>query len=942
MITNDQKTSLLIGSQLPEFVRDNPEYANFNLFLTAYYEWMEQNGKVTERTKNLLNYKDIDETTDEFLDYFTNDFLPYFPQEILIDKQKAVKVAREMYQTKGTPASYEFLFRILYNSDFDLFYTKEAVLKASSGNWYISKSLKLASVDPNFLSVANYRIFGESTKSIATIETSVLAGTKTEVFISNIERLFQSGEFVRVVDNFNQDVLFDGQPLRAKIVGQISQVKIDPNNRGLLYKVGDPVVVYNGLNANTGLGATAIVGETTAGSIKSIGVVSGGFGYTTANTTTPNTSIVISPTYGASAYVATLNPDTRYRANVGFIPIDSISLKKDITIGATNYFFSNIATSNANTTLANAFTYASFSTYPISSVLVTNGGGGITTIPDISAVSNYATDIGSAPLDTLGILGPIQIINAGQGYRANDKIVFAGGTGLGATANVISVSGTGAILNVTYVYSSTNPVLYPLGGIGYNKNYLPGLTVNSANTQAYGAVLSVPGILGQGAVFAPTVDRTGSITSITITEPGEDYIATPNVSLKIQDIVVSNVTISNLPSKGDYIYQGANTNVSTYAATVDSISVLEINGTPSKSLYNLRVFNYNSNPDTNKTLNIDRKVSNVDIGIHMKMANTQYDSTYNQYGYKTYGDGTAKATASFLNGLVLGQGQYLTSQGQPSSFDILQNTVYNNFTYQITVQKEIEKYRSVLLNLLHPTGMNVIGRYAVKSQVDLNYHGQTAVTAGLPLDHYTGYLGTSATMTTDFVNKSNNIIQLNNLAGADISTFIFPYYSYIKIIPVNGPNVYSYVTSVVTSANTVTIASNIWLTYSNVAVVTGTTGTNTINITSITNSYNVINNGIYSNTAYPLKDIVYAGDKILVDNNTSKVVSSVDYILGKIYLTTNLTSSANSFLSVSRTFTAAGDKVEIYGPIGTQYIPQLTTEAGQTITTEDGNILLLG
>ena len=68
MINN--KTSLLVTSQLPEFVRDNPDYANFHLFLEAYYEWMEQNGQVTERTKNVLNYKDIDNTTSEFIDYF--------------------------------------------------------------------------------------------------------------------------------------------------------------------------------------------------------------------------------------------------------------------------------------------------------------------------------------------------------------------------------------------------------------------------------------------------------------------------------------------------------------------------------------------------------------------------------------------------------------------------------------------------------------------------------------------------------------------------------------------------------------------------------------------------------------------------------------------------------------------------------------------------------
>ena len=102
MIPNNQKTSLLIPSQLPGFVREDPDYSTFVAFVQAYYEWMEENGNVTERTKNLLNYKDIDKTTSEFIDYFTNDFLPYFPQDILIDKEKAVKFARELYQSKGT------------------------------------------------------------------------------------------------------------------------------------------------------------------------------------------------------------------------------------------------------------------------------------------------------------------------------------------------------------------------------------------------------------------------------------------------------------------------------------------------------------------------------------------------------------------------------------------------------------------------------------------------------------------------------------------------------------------------------------------------------------------------------------------------------------------------------------------------------------------------
>jgi hypothetical protein len=142
------------------------------------------------------------------------------------------------------------------------------------------------------------------------------------------------------------------------------------------------------------------------------------------------------------------------------------------------------------------------------------------------------------------------------------------------------------------------------------------------------------------------------------------------------------------------------------------------------------------------------------------------------------------------------------------------------------------------------------------------------------------------------------------------------------------------------SNSEITISENAWLTFPNVATIIASANSNTINIVSLTGSYDTINNKQYSNTAYPLKDIVYAGDNILVANNTSKKVKSVDYENGIITLTTNLTSNANSYLSVNRTFEATD--VTFYGPLGTQYIPQLTTEDGEVITTEDNRIILLG
>jgi hypothetical protein len=84
-----------------------------------------------------------------------------------------------------------------------------------------------------------------------------------------------------------------------------------------------------------------------------------------------------------------------------------------------------------------------------------------------------------------------------------------------------------------------------------------------------------------------------------------------------------------------------------------------------------------------------------------------------------------------------------------------------------------------------------------------------------------------------------------------------------------------------------------------------------------------------------------------VDNNTSKVVQSVDFENDKIYLTANLTSNVgNTLMSVNRTFIANtalnSRQIFIYGAVGQVYIPELTTEDGLSITTEDGRTLLLG
>jgi hypothetical protein len=526
---------------------------------------------------------------------------------------------------------------------------------------------------------------------------------------------------------------------------------------------------------------------------------------------------------------------------------------------------------------------------------------------------------------------------------------------------VVSVDASGAITSVDYFIDPeyrTYPK-WPLGGMGYKNQFLPSLSVVSSNAQATGASLYVPGILGTGAIFSPVVDRAGSVTTISIQNYGEDYEFKPNVSIRIQDIAVSNVAIENLPAKDEIIYQGPTINLASYVARVNSVSLLSSDANTQLSLYNLRVYNYDSQPNPSLPLKIDGRF------INLKMANSafpQFVQTYNYFdslgnqtvytraydktGVISFGDGTAKANATFLNGLVIGEGQYLTSQGQPSSYDVLQSIKYNNFTYQITLEKEISKYREVLLNLLHPTGTNVIGRYALKSNNEVFHHAQQGFESGQKLSYYLGeHTSDALNIVTSFTNKSNNVIKFNNKLGANLETIIFPNVSTIEIKNDRGVNIKSLVIGVNDAANSITIASNVWLTFGNVASVTGNSGSNTLNITSLTGQFDYENGGVYSNTSYPLKDIVYSGDSIQMNANVY-TVETVNFTQNQIVLTTNLSSNENTLLSVKRNFiansTPVSNQIKIFGPIGVQYVPEIATENDITLITEDGRTILLG
>jgi hypothetical protein len=233
----------------------------------------------------------------------------------------------------------------------------------------------------------------------------------------------------------------------------------------------------------------------------------------------------------------------------------------------------------------------------------------------------------------------------------------------------------------------------------------------------------------------------------------------------------------------------------------------------------------------------------------------------------------------------------------------LQSTVYNNYTYEITLNTEIAKYRDALLNLLHPTGTQVIGRMAMYSNAATRYATtdflSTANTIGL-----NNYSSATITAGTPAV-PSNNIVKIVPIGTNNIANVIIANSSTLRFIFGSGVTdfVSSSVIAVNPTANTVTLKDNVWTYVANVARAVAQAGNNYIlNIASSsvnTAVWNIINNGNYSNTAYPLSDIIHVGDTVYI-NSSAQTVVSVNPVSGLVTLSGALANGANGLVSVGR------------------------------------------
>ena len=266
-----EKISQLVQNQFPDFYKEDGE--NFLAFIEAYYEYLEQTGKLTDGIKNLQDYRDIDTTLDEYIEYFRRDLLPSVPENVLANKRSLVKQVRSFNTTRGTLSSYKLLFRLIYGEDVEVNYPADQILKVSDGDFRIDRYL-VSDFDQNTYDFIGKTIKGADSQAEALVEdvvTRVVRGRRImQILVSNIKGTFNHMEPVRL----KTDTSATGHAPIAEC-GIADLTIVSPGGE---YSVGDKLDL---ISSQVGQFAKVVVTNVTdLGGTLTFSLVDGGSGYT--------------------------------------------------------------------------------------------------------------------------------------------------------------------------------------------------------------------------------------------------------------------------------------------------------------------------------------------------------------------------------------------------------------------------------------------------------------------------------------------------------------------------------------------------------------------------------------------------------------------------------------------------------------------------------------
>lgn len=221
------------------------------------------------RGRNVLNFRDVDNTVDEFILQFKEKYLKNIQFNTATNKQLLIKNSLDLYRSKGTERAIDLFFRLVYGVQAEVYYPGDDLFKLSDGEWVVPKYLEISSSTKS-IGLVGKQITGTISGASAFVEKYIVRkvqnGTVNILYLSNISGDFQNGEPLKA------DIVYSDSP---KVVGSLARVEVITG--GKTFSVGD-IVSFSSTKGKGGLARVSSVTNQTG--VVDFELVEGGFGFT--------------------------------------------------------------------------------------------------------------------------------------------------------------------------------------------------------------------------------------------------------------------------------------------------------------------------------------------------------------------------------------------------------------------------------------------------------------------------------------------------------------------------------------------------------------------------------------------------------------------------------------------------------------------------------------
>ena len=674
----------------------------------------------------LLDYGDIDQTLETFLNYFQKDFIPSLDLADTQNKRLTLKNIGTLYKQKGTADSVKFLMRILYGQNAEIKYPIDETVFASDSGYQEDRRMNLVmdnGVPKNTDKVIQYNEVDatliDAEAVIDQVEIISTANKQYSVSISDTHRgTFQPNKAVSVVDRDGKitytatvkgivsDILTTQSSTTFGLESESGDLLLEDGsallfegaNAGSMYDINDQII-FTGAKADTVVNARGTVQGLSRGPVEHIYIENAGSGYS-AN------DIVIfeddgTEGGGAEAIIAATGDELILENPSAFDQYEFIATAGQTIFGGVDSDGNSVRDITGKPTALNGLDIKVFvdgveqsiDNYTVKLDRVTfttsptpSGGERVEIISEFNRVARE--DGGVVMMESSDQrIRRVHVTNGGTGYQKLPKVFPGGylyfsdvsGYTVGELVTGQSSNATGEISRIDT--KNKRLVIRRLTthtGLFQTNELILGGSSSTSKTCTLAKVTA-----GEGGNLFAWSSRIGKVEKVRLTNQGYNFD---------EDAVIGND--------------------SHYTMLIDEPSA-------ASDLTKDTVLTGSDSGTTAKIISFDNQRNLLKF--------TDRDGTFMENEKVTYAVGQSFRVLKFdpydARGKFAGEGiindNFLSDKGFASNeiSNIQDSKLYQSHSYVIKVGESIEKYRSVVKDLVHPAGHIFFGEVAVDSVI---------------------------------------------------------------------------------------------------------------------------------------------------------------------------------------------------------------------------------